>query len=131
MRSQRKGSLSAVTQVKVSSPEIILIALGQGFHFLETRIGTIVKGEIETDVPGSKSAAGKRTVYIGTWENQTVPKRSFRGVEEMTREYGGLVVGLIHSRGVNRVMPVESRRYGTLEGVGSLTQREEFCYAMH
>ncbi len=45
MQSHGKGSLSAITQVKVSSPEIILIALGQGFHFLETNIRTHAKGE--------------------------------------------------------------------------------------
>jgi len=35
MRSHEKGSLSAVTQVKVLCPEIFLVALGQGIHFLE------------------------------------------------------------------------------------------------
>ena len=59
MRSHRKGSLSAATQVKVLSPEIILIALGQGFHFLETNISTLVISERVTDVPESKSVAGK------------------------------------------------------------------------
>ncbi len=44
MRSHGKGSLSAATQVKVSSPIIIHIAQGQGFHFLETRISTHVNG---------------------------------------------------------------------------------------
>jgi len=43
MRSHGKGSLSATTQVKVLSPEIILVALGQGFHFLGTNIRTHVK----------------------------------------------------------------------------------------
>lgn len=38
MRSQREGGLSATTKVKVSSPEIINIALGQGFHVLEASI---------------------------------------------------------------------------------------------
>lgn len=71
MRSYGKGSLSAATQVKVLSPEILLIALGQGFHFLEARISTRGRGECVTDVPGSESAAGKRTVYIGTWEGRT------------------------------------------------------------
>ena len=66
MRSHDKGSLSATTQVKVLSPEIILVALGQGFHFLETNIRTHAKGECASDVPGSKSVAGKPTVYIGT-----------------------------------------------------------------
>ena len=129
MRSLGEGSLSATTQVKVLSPEITLIALGQGFHVLETNIGTHVNGECVSDVPGSESVAGKRTVYIGTWENRTVPTRSSCEAEEATRKYGGSVVGLIHSRGVGRVMPVASRIFRTLEGVSSLTQRVEVCHA--
>ena len=39
MRSLGKGVMSATTQVKVLSPEIVLVALGQGFHFLEASIG--------------------------------------------------------------------------------------------
>ena len=66
MRSHGKGSLSATTQVKVLSPEILLLALGQGFHGLETNIRARVTGECVSDVPGSESVAGKRTVYIGT-----------------------------------------------------------------
>ena len=122
MRSHGKGSLSATTQVKVLSPEIILVALGQGFHFLETNIRTHAKGESVSDVPGSKSVAGKRTVYIGTWENRSIPTGSFQEAEEATRKYDVSVVGLIHSRGVGRVMPVESRYLGTLEGVSINTQ---------
>ena len=76
MRSLGKGVMSATTQVKVLSPEIVLIALGQGFHFLEASIGGHVKGECLFGVPGSESVAGKRTVYIGTWENRSVPKGS-------------------------------------------------------
>lgn len=45
MLSRSEGSLSAITQVKVLSSEIIHIAQGQGFHFLETRIESLVKGE--------------------------------------------------------------------------------------
>ena len=131
MRSHGKGSLSATTQVKVLSPEIILVALGQGFHFLETNIRTHVKGESVSDVPGSKSVAGKRTVYIGTWENRSVPKVSCQGAEKATKRYGVSVVGLTHSRGVGRVMPVEFRNKETLEGVSSLTQREGVCHAIH
>ncbi len=131
MRSHGKGSLSATTQVKVLSPEIIHIALGQGFHFLETNISTHVKGERVSDVPGSESVAGQRTVCIGTWENRSVPTRSFREAEEATREYGVSVVGLTRSRGVGRVMPVEPRYLGALEGVSSLTQRDEVCHAIH
>ena len=129
MRSHGKGSLSATTQVKVLSPEIIIIALGQGFHFLEIKIRTCANGECVPDVPGSESVAGKRTVYIGTWENRNVPQLSFHEAEEATRKYGDSVVGLIHSRGVGSVMPVESQGIGTLEGISSLTQREDICYA--
>lgn len=131
MRSHGECRMSAITQVKVSSPEIILIALGQGFHFLETKIRTHVKGESVTDVPGSKSVVGKRTVYIGTWENRSAPTGSFQEAEEATRKYGVSVVGLIHSRGVNRVMPEESRNIGALEGISSSTQRDEGCHAIH
>ena len=131
MRSHSEGSLSAATQVKVLSPENIHIAPGQGFHFPETNIRTYAKGESVSDVPGSKSVAGKRTVYIGTWENRSVPTGSFQEAEEATRKYGALVVGLTHSRGVDRVMPVEFRSLGTLEGVSSLTQREDDCCAIH
>jgi len=109
MRSHGKGILSATTQVKVSSPEIFHIALGQGFHFLETNIRVCAKGEYTSDVPGSKSLVGKRTVYIGTPKNRNVPKGSFQGAEEVMREYDVSVVGPIHSRGVGRVMPVESK----------------------
>ena len=131
MRSHREGSLSAATQVKVLSPESKHSAQGQGFHILETKIRTHDKGECDSGVPGSKSAAGKRSVYIGTWENRSVPTGSFQEAEEATREYGVSVVGLTHSRGVGRVMLVESRRFGTLEGVSSLTQREDSCHAIH
>ncbi len=131
MRSHGKGSLSATTQVKVLSPEILLTALGQGFHNLETNIRTHVKGKCVSDVPGSKSVAGKRTVYIGTWENRNVPTVSFQEAEEATRKYDVSVVGLTHSRGVGRVMPVESGYFETLEGVSGLMQRDEVCHAIH
>ncbi len=124
MRSHGKGSLSATTQVKVSSPEITLIALGQGFHVLETKISSHDKGECVPDVPGSKSVAGKRTVYVGTWENRDVPIGSFQEAEEATRKYGGSVVGLTHSRGVNRVMPVESRYLGHSKGSALIRKSE-------
>ena len=119
MRSYSEGSLSAATQVKVLSLEIILIALGQGFHFLETNIGTRERGECVSDVSGSKSVAGKRTVYIGTWENQVVPNRSRQRAKEVMRWYVDLVVGLTHSRGVNRVTPIEFQEIEALEGVSN------------
>jgi len=109
MRSPGKGVCQPQCEsVKVLSPEISLVALGQGFHFLEASIGMFVKGECISDVSGSESVAGKRTVYVGTWENRSVPTGSFREAEEATRRYDVSVVGLTHSRGVGRVMPVES-----------------------
>jgi hypothetical protein len=130
MRCQRKGGLSATTQVKVLSPEIHHIARGQGFHFLEASIAPCVKGEHVSDVPGSESVADKLTVHIGTWENHIVPSGSFQQAEEARRKYGDMVVGLTHSRGVTGVMSSESRKSGTLEGVSSRTQRDEVAYAI-
>jgi len=116
MRSHGKGSLSATTQVKISSPEIYHIALGQGFHFLEASIGVHAKGECSFDVPGSKSVGGRRTVYIGTWENRSVPEGSFQGAEEVRREHGVSVVGPIHSRGAGGVMPLRPGIKGHSKG---------------
>ncbi len=82
-------------------------------------------------MPGSKSVAGKRIVYVGTWENRNIPLESFHEAEEVTGKTYVSVVGLIHSRGVGRVMPVESRYYRILEGISSLTQREDICHALH
>ena len=119
MRCQREGGLPATTQVKVLSPEIVNIARGQGIHSLEASIAACVKGEYVCDVPGSKSVAGNSTVHIGTWESHIVPGGSFQQAEEARRKYGGMAVGLTHSRGVNGVMPIESQEPGTLEGVSS------------
>jgi len=131
MRSQREGGLSATTQVKVFSPEIVNIARGQGIHGLEASIATCVKGECVSGVPGSKSVAGNSTVHIGTWENHIVPNRSFQQAEEARRKYGDMVVGLTRSRGVVGVMPGESRWFGALEGVSSKMQRDEDAAAIH
>jgi len=127
MRSQRKGELSAITQVKVLSPEIFNIALGQGFHFLEANIAACAIGEYVSDVPGSESMAGNATVRIGTWESHAAPsRRSFQQAEEARRKYGGVAVGPAHSRGVAGVMPGGTRR-SSLEGAGSITQRVELA----
>jgi len=130
MLSRRKGSLSATTQVKVLSSEIILIALGQGFHILETKTETLGKGESVFSVPESESVAGRRIDFIGTWENQVVPKGSHQRAGKVMRWYGDLVVGLTHSRGVGRVMPIEFQEIETLEGVSSLMSRNEVCDAI-
>ena len=125
MRSLGKGVCQPQCEsVKVLSPEIILVALGQGFHFLEASIGMHAKGECIFGVPGSESVAGKRTVCIGTWENRSVPNGSCQGAEKVTKRYGVSVVGLTHSRGVAGVMP--SGMCSPLEGVSGLTQRGGF-----
>jgi len=53
MRSQGDGGQSAITKVKVLSPEISNVALGQGFHFLEASIAACVRGEHDSGAPGS------------------------------------------------------------------------------
>lgn len=88
-------------------------------------------GECVSDVPESWTMAGTSTVYIGTWENRIVPRKSFQQAEEARRKCGDAVVGLIHSRGVDGVMSIESREPGTLEGISSKTQRDELAGAMH
>ena len=131
MRGQREGGLSATTQVKVLSPEIIIVARGQGVHFLEASNATCDKGEHGSSVPGSKSVAVKSTVGIGTWESRIAPNRSFQQAEKARRKYGGTAVGLTHIRGVGGVIPTEFREPGTLEGVSSRTQRDEEASAIH
>ena len=58
MQSSRKGEWSAITKVKVFSPEICLIALGQGLHHLEASIAAHDNGECVSGVPGSQTIAG-------------------------------------------------------------------------
>ena len=165
MRSHVKGSLSAVTQVKVSSPEIILVAQGQSVHLPETSIRTCAKGECVSVVPGSKSAAGRRIDYVGTWDiredshtishydgfgcvnnhpskmNKCLRSSSVKNhdrhyviVNNKLKRQGVdehlLEVGLIHSRGVGRVMPVEFQKR---HPKGSAIQCKEYRrgYAIH
>jgi hypothetical protein len=80
-------------------------------------------------VPGSETMVGNLTVNIGTWESHAAPDRSFQQAEEARRKYGGMAVGLTHSRGVAGVMPGES--LSSLEGVSSKTQRDEEVLAVH
>jgi hypothetical protein len=88
-------------------------------------------GECASGVPESKTMAGNSNVHIGTWESHVVPDGSFQQAEEVRRKYDDMAVGLIHIRGVNGVMPIESREPGTLEGISSKTQRDEEAYAIH
>jgi hypothetical protein len=90
-----------------------------------------VIGECDSNMPESKTMAGNSNVHIGTWESHIAPDRSFQQTEEARPKYGDMAVGLTHSRGVNGVIPTESRESGTLEGVSSRTQRGENAGAMH
>ena len=129
MRSRREGDMSATTQVKVLSPEIILNAMGQGFHFPEANIGARDKGECATGEPGSKAVAGKSTVCAGTWESRHAPQGSCQEAEKAMRRNGMAAVGPIHNRGVMRAMPHEEAY--PLEGIGSLTLGSEDVNAIH
>ncbi len=129
MRSQSKGGLSAITQVKVFSPEITNIAQGQGFHVLEANTAAHVNGECVCGVPGSKSMAGNLTVHIGTWESHIAPKGSFQQAEEARRKYGDMAVGLNHSRGGVGVMTDES--LSSLDGVSSKVKRSDKALDVH
>jgi hypothetical protein len=118
MQGLRKGEWSAITKVKVFSPEICLIALGQGFHHLEASSAARDSGECASDVPGSESMAGHSTIHNGTWDGHIVPNgEASNEPKRRRRKYGDVAVGLTHSRGVNGVMPIESQEPGTLEGV--------------
>ena len=116
--------MSATTQVKVSSPEMTFLALGQGMDVSKASIGVRVKGEGTSGVPGSKAVAGKRTVCIGTWEIRNAPYGKGREAEKATRSYGAAEVGPTHSRGVAGVMPGGANER-SLEGVGGLTKRDD------
>ena len=122
MQSLRKGEWSAITKVKVWSPEICLnIVLGQELLHSEASIATHDNGECVSGVPGSKSIAGHSTVHNGTWEGHVILERSLQQAEEARRRYGGMAVGPVHSRGVAGVMA--GGVCSSLEGAGSMLQR--------
>jgi hypothetical protein len=110
MRSLRKGVMSATMRKREGiEPRNNPCCTGPRVSFPGSQHRYVRNGECIHDVPGSKSVAGKRTVCIGTWENRIAPNGSCQGAEKVTKQYGVSVVGLTHSRGVGRVMPVESR----------------------
>jgi hypothetical protein len=81
MQGLRKGGWSAITQVKVLSPEICLIALGQGLHHLEASIAARDKGECASDVPGSEAMAGHSKIHSGTWDSGAADKATIQRVK--------------------------------------------------
>ena len=111
MRSHGEGSLSAAMRKREGiESRNVPYCTGSKISFSGNQYQYIRNGENVSDVPGSKSVAGRRIVYVGTWENRNIPDKSFQGAEEAMRRYSVSVVGLIHSRGVCRVMPVESKK---------------------
>jgi hypothetical protein len=122
MQSSGKGEWSAITQVKVLSPEICLNALGQEVHYSEASIAARGNGERDSGVPGSQAMAGHSRIHSGTRESHTVPKEASNEPKRRRRKYGGMAVGLTHSRGVDGVMSIESP--DSLEGVSRRMQRD-------
>ena len=122
MQSSGKGEWSAITQVKVLSPEICLTALGQELLYSEASIAARVNGERDSGVPGSQAMAGHSKIHSGTRESHIAPKEASNEPKRRRREYGGMAVGLTHSRGVGEVTLIESR--DSLEGVSRRMQRD-------
>jgi hypothetical protein len=124
VRSHIDSGWSAATKVKDVSPEIFLLAMGQGVLCPEAGIVTGVIRRVCNGVPGSQTAAGHPTDRIGTWESRIACM--VQQAEKARRTHGDTAVGPAHSRGVAGVMPgggpVTS---GPLEGAGSQLCRAE------
>ena len=88
MQSSRKGEWPAITKVKVFSPEICLIALGQGLLHSEASIAAHDNGECVSGVPGSQTIAGHSTVHSGTRDSHTVPKEASNEAKKGVWRYG-------------------------------------------
>ena len=116
VRSHVHSGCSAATQVKAVSPEIFIIAMGQGLVCSEASIvtGAIRRAKHQygawrvcNGVPGSQAAAGHPTDCIGTWESR-IPKVQVacmpQQADEARRGRRDAAVGPAHSRGVAGVM---------------------------
>ena len=124
VRSPTGSGWSAVTQVKAVSPEILLLARGQGLLCPEASIGTGVRRRVGHGMPGSQATAGHPTDGIGTWEDRIacLPQPD----EEARRGQGDTAVGPAHSRGVTGVMPGAGlHQQDPLEGAGDQLNRAE------
>jgi len=124
VRSHIDSGWSAATQVKAVSPEIFLIAMGQGLLCSEASIVAGVRRQVCNGVPGSQAAAGHPTDCIGTWDSRIacMPQQA----EEARRGRGDAAVGPAHIRGVVGVTPGGVPRIrDPLEGAGSQLPRVE------
>jgi hypothetical protein len=122
VRSPTDSEGSAATQVKAASPEILLLARGQGLLCPEASIGTGVRRRVGSGMPGSQAAAGPSTEGVGTWESRIacLPQQA----DEARRGHGDTAVGPAHSRGVVGVRPGAGRRRpDPLEGAGGQLHR--------
>lgn len=108
VRSPTDSEGSAATQVKAVSPEIVLLARGQGLVCPEASIVAGVSRRVGHGMPGSQAAAGPSTDGVGTWESRIacLPLQA----DEARRGQGDTAVGSAHSRGVAGVMPDAGRR---------------------
>ena len=78
MRSHGKGSLSAAMREREGvEPRNNQHCTGSGISYSGNQYQCTRNGKSVSGVPGSKSAAGRRIVYIGTWENRNIPDKSF------------------------------------------------------
>lgn len=124
VRSHVSSGWSAATQVKAVSPEIFLIAKGQGLVCSEASIVSGVKRRVCNGVPGSQAAAGHPTDRSGTWESRIacMPQQA----DEARRGHRDAAVGPAHIRGVVGVMPGGGPRIrDPLEGAGSQSWSDE------
>jgi hypothetical protein len=129
MRSPIDSGWSAATQVKAVSPDILLIARGQGLVCPEASIVAGVRRRVCNGMPGSQAAAGHPTDCIGTWESRIacLPPQA----EEARRGRRDAAVGPAHSRGGVGVMPGGGPRIrDPLEGAGSQLSRAEAVRAI-
>ena len=125
VRSHVNSGWSAATQVKVVSPEIFIIAKGQGMLCSEAGIVAGDTRRVSNGVPGSQAAAGHPTDCIGTWDSRIacMPQQA----EKARRGHRDAAVGPAHSRGVAGVMPGElyTGWCAALEGAGGQSYRAE------
>ena len=129
VRSTTNSGWSAATQVKVVSPEIFLLAMGQGLLCPEASIVTGVNRRVCHGMPGSQAAAGHPTDCIGTWESRIacMPQQA----EKARRGHRDTAVGPARSRGVVGVTPdAGPGNRDPLEGAGSWSNRAADVEAM-
>ena len=130
MLSHTDSGWSAATKVKVVSPEIFIVAMGQGLLCLEASIVVVAPWRDCNGVPGSQTAAGHPTDRIGTWESRIACM--VQQAAEARRTHGDTAVGPAHSRGVAGVMPgAGPSNRDPLEGAGSQSYRAEHVRTIH